>query len=88
MLHGTGFWACGPVRTKSGVTDLGTLGGADPDYLFCSEAGDINDAGQIVGWSSFSPDNEGSSACVDGIPNSCCSSDARRDHAGLGHPAR
>lgn len=54
--------------TKSGVTDLGTLGGADPDYLFCSEAGDINDAGQIVGWSSFSPDNEGSSACVDGIP--------------------
>ncbi len=61
-------WGHAALWTKSGVTDLGTLGGADTNYLFCSEASDINDVGQIVGWSSFSPDIEGTYACLDLIP--------------------
>ena len=33
-------------------TDLGALGGADPDWNFCSGATSVNDLGRIVGWSS------------------------------------
>lgn len=43
------------IWTSSGLIDLGTLGGADPDFLYCSEANAINDVGQIVGWSTISP---------------------------------
>jgi probable HAF family extracellular repeat protein len=41
--------------TNSGVLDLGTLGGTDLTFEYCSEASDINDQGQIVGWSTLSP---------------------------------
>jgi probable HAF family extracellular repeat protein len=60
-----GIWGCcdavdeghAVLWTNDGVTvtDLGTLGGADPDFLYCSEASDVNDARRIVGWSTPSP---------------------------------
>jgi probable HAF family extracellular repeat protein len=34
------------------MIDLGTLGGADTDWLYCSGANSVNDLGQVVGWSS------------------------------------
>lgn len=40
------------VSWKQGVMqDLGTLSGADPQYDFGSSATDVNDFGQMVGWS-------------------------------------
>jgi probable HAF family extracellular repeat protein len=39
------------VWNGESVTDLGTLGGSDPDWLFCSSGNGINDTGQVVGWS-------------------------------------
>jgi probable HAF family extracellular repeat protein len=34
------------------MTDLGTLDGPDPSGFYCSGANDVNDFGQVVGWSS------------------------------------
>jgi uncharacterized membrane protein len=36
------------------LTDLGTLGGADADFLFCSSGNAVNDLSQVVGWSTTS----------------------------------
>jgi uncharacterized membrane protein len=43
-------------HASSHGADLGTLGGADPEFEYCSEAIGIDDVGQIVGWSTLSPD--------------------------------
>ena len=42
--------------TNGVMVDLGTLGGTDPHYLYGSSANDVNDQGQIVGWSGTSVD--------------------------------
>ena len=34
------------------VKDLGTLGGPDPEWFYCSGANGVNDFGHVVGWSS------------------------------------
>ena len=41
------------------MTDLGTLGGDSSDWFYCSGADDVNDLGQIVGWSQLASDNTG-----------------------------
>jgi uncharacterized membrane protein len=51
---------------SEGLSDLGTLGGPDPeDDLYCSEANSINDSGQIVGWSTVTPDTYDTFPCGD-----------------------
>ena len=55
------------LSTKSSVINLGTLGGADPEFEYCSEATGINDVGRIVGWCTRSPDTEDGTPCLSAI---------------------
>lgn len=41
------------------LSDLGTLGGSDEDFEYCSDARAINDVAQIVGWSTTIAGEEG-----------------------------